>query len=356
MKNLFLTTLFLVTFFCHTSYAQNDSKPVYIISSIGDTTFGIGYIGWSQDYCSFKGLNSSEFRQISPEEVNTFRIIDGKKYISGQVPDFDGKIKWFFLEFLVDGKVDLFTIGNSERFYIQKEGGEILELNDNIQEIIKIEGKRYNKQDKRYIGKMKLLMSDAPELFPQIEKLENLNQRELVDLSVNYHNSVCTEYECINYAKKIPRITYKLELLTGVNKHSSEYTPQYGVLVHFWRPLANEKLYLKTGIVYSYDHKESSYNKNNEKVYGVKIPVRVQYVFGKKAFRPTVSLGYANIIYLMSSFEAGFLYSVLPNLELSCSASTEAILYQTLSFSNYLFDNNFPHSLNFGLVYKFKQR
>jgi len=94
MKNLFLTILFLVTFFCHTSYAQNDSKPAYIISSNGDTTFGTGYMGWSQDYCMFKKLNVSEFRLISPVEISAFRIIDGKNYVSGQVKDFDGKLKW----------------------------------------------------------------------------------------------------------------------------------------------------------------------------------------------------------------------------------------------------------------------
>jgi len=249
---------------------------------------------------------------------------------------------------------------NTNRFYyIQKEGGEILELDDNIREIVKIKGKRYSKQDKRYIGKMKLLMSDAPELFPQIEKIEYLKQTELVDLAVNYHNSVCSEYECINYTKKIPRVTYKLEVFSGVSMHSSVYTPQYGVVVHIGSPFTNKKLFIKTGLIYSFDYKAVSHfygyvNKNY--IYNLKIPISLHYVFGKKAFKPTLGFGFPTGLFLISSIQGGFLYSVSRNLELSCSASSDALLLQLSGESKYYFENNFPHSLYFGLVYKFKQR
>jgi len=347
-----LTVLLMLLSFTY-GYSQKDFKSCFIVNNHSDTIFGTGNISKNQEYCMFKKFDANEFKKLYPQDIHAFRIIGGKYYLSQQITENDGRLQWYFLEFLVDGKIDLFTITSSVRFFIKKENEPILELKDKISNLTKIDGSNYNIKDKRFIGQMKVYMSEAPALFPEIDNIDNLHQRDLVKLSMDYHKAVCNEYECVNYTKNIPNVTYKIEVLTGVNHHNNFYTPQFGILVHIWRPLRNERLYLKTGVLYSTRPYYKRIDKIEDKAdYSIKIPFSFEYVFGKKALKPTLAIGFSTGIFLCSSFQAGFTYTFSEKFEFCLNGSVDGLLSQVLWGTEELFNNNFGHSLSSGLIYK----
>jgi hypothetical protein len=333
-------------------YAQSGFLPSFIVSHQNDTLIGTGNMGKNQDYCLFKRFGSTDYTKYFPYQINAFRVIDGKYYVSRKIEEADEKEKWYFLEYLIDGEIDLFTISNSNRFFIKREGEGFFELNDNIDQEIEYKGGDYLVKDTRYLGYMKYYMADAPELFPEIEKMRDLNQRNMVNLSVKYHNAICNEYECVNYTKNIPDVTFKIELIAGATYHNAYYAPMTGLLLHIWQPLKNEKLFLKTGIIFSdRRHISKEYHQEDDFDYNIKVPFSFQYVFGKKPFKPTLAFGFPTGMYLVSSLQGGFIYSVSERFEFSLSGSLDGLLAFPFGLHEDIFDNNFGHTINFGLIY-----
>jgi len=337
-------------------FSQSSFYPSFIVKNSNDTIYGTGNISKNQEYCLFKKFDATEFIKYYPNEINAFRVIGGKFYVSKEIKESDGKSNWYFLEFLVDGKIDLFTISNSQRYFLKKENEDFLELYDNIKSIKEIDGKSYAIQNKNYLGYLRFYMSETPQLYPEIDKMNRLEQRKLVKLSVDYHNAICNEYGCVNYTKDLPKVTYKFELFTGVTHHNKYYTPQIGVLVHVWSPLTNEKLFIKTGIIYSdspYFRKES--DEINDYTYTIKIPISFQYVFGKKKFKPTFAFGWPTGIILISSIQAGFVYSISKKYEISLNGSLDGVVAALISEHHRIYNNQFGHSINCGIIYNFKK-
>lgn len=343
--------LIILFFSFYTSFTQTKFPPAFIVKSNSDTIYGVGDVSKNQRYCMFKKMGAKDYTKYSPGEISAIKIIDGKYYVSKQIEEPNGKTKWYFLEFLVDGEIDLFAIYSAERYFIKKEGKELLELDDDDKSIKRVDGKDYMVQDKKYLGYLRAYMSEVPELYPKINKMDVLDQRELIKLSVNYHEAVCDEYECINYAKNIPNVTYKLEFVSGVTYHNNYYSPQGGVLVHIWRPLRNEKLYLKTGILYA-DKMYGIKQIESEREYRIRIPFSFQYVFGKGNFKPTVAIGWPTGL-LVSSLQGGFIYSLNDTFEVSLNGSIDGLMLQSFGQTEGEYNNPFPHSFNFGLIYNF---
>lgn len=352
MNCKFLTSSGLILFCIQSLFSQAEFLPSLIVSHQNDTIYGVGNMSKNQEHCLFKSIDEEEYLKYYPDEINVFRIIGGKYYVSREITESNGKVKWYFLEFLVDGEIDLFAITSSGRYFIKKENEHFLELNDNIESVQAIKGKDYLIQDKRHLGYIRAYMSETPELFPKIDKMGRLSQRDLVNLSVDYHYAVCDEGGCVNYTKRIPKVTYKFELISGVTCHNNYYAPQVGFLVHIWRPLKNEKLYLKTGILYS-DRPDwkKDYYKEDKYDYSIKFPVSFQYVFGRKDFKPTISIGFPTGIFPISSCQGGFIYSFSRKFELSFSGSVDGLLSLPLGEHRNLYNSALGHTLSFGLIY-----
>ncbi|MFB6343914.1 hypothetical protein ACE1ET_19485 [Saccharicrinis sp. FJH62] len=355
MKLRFSITLGLIIFGFQSLFSQSEFSPSLIVNLQNDTIYGVGNVSKNQEYCLFKKFDAKEFTKYFPNEIKAFRVIDGKYFVSREIKESNGKVNWYFLEFLVDGEIDLFSINSSDRYFIKKENEEFLELDDNNKSIQNIDGKDYMVQNKKYLGYLRAYMSEAPELFPEIDKMDRLDQRDLVNLSIDYHNAICNDNECVNYTKNIPKVTYKFELMSGVTYHNNYYTPQVGFLVHIWRPLKNEKLYLKTGIIYSdRPYLKKDYDKEDEYDYSIKIPLSFQYVFGKRDLKPTIALGWPTGIFLISSFQGGFIYSFSEKFELSFNASIDGLIALPMDLHKELYNNSLGHSLNIGLIYNLK--
>jgi hypothetical protein len=355
MKVIQFLTLFLFLIILNVANAQEKFLSCYIVTNEHDTVFGTGNISKDQEYCMFQRYDKEINFKLEPEYTNSFRIIGGQYYKSFKIYDENGHQKWYFLEFLVDGEIDLYSISHSNRYFIKKKNDSIIELKDSGGNTTVIDGKYYMAKDYRHIGYMKALMAEAPEVFPKINKLKNLNQRDLVEISKDYHDAVCDEYSCIIYSKNMPKVTYKLEFIGGVNYHNNYYTPMGGILVHIWRPLTNERLYLKLGILYATRPNYNNYALTDDvSEYSVKFPISLQYVFGKKAFKPTIAYGFPTGIFLVSSIQGGFIYTLSNDFEVSFNASIDGILAILMGNQKEMFNNSLGHTFGMGLIYKFK--
>lgn len=354
-------------------YAQHKFKAAYIINNSGDTLLGTGAMGKSQDYALFRQIGSSDLKKINPGEIKAFREDEGKYYVSGIVWTEDSLLQPKFLEYLVKGKISLFSISKYDRFFIQKQEDSLIELPHSIKAYSDRYApahayrdtsgkagtstldlsKEYNIQDMRYIGVLKYYMQDAPQLNSKLENMGLPKQRELVKLMNDYHKAVCSDWACVNYSKVIPDARFTLELYSGMSRHNDYYTTHYGVMVHYWEPLLSTKLYLKTGLLYAQTpYFKRNFYMNPNYNYHLRIPLSIYYAFGNGSFKPTIGFGWPTGLFTISSLEVGFQYSVTKKFGINATASMDALQAWVQHRQRRLFDNTFGHSINAGLLYK----
>ena len=212
-----IITIITIILFPNFLFSQADFMlSGYIINNSLDTIWGEGYMSPVQTYCLFQPKNMQVTSQYAPNEIKCIRFIHGKSYVSKVTSTKKTKSRIFakdtiikkpemyFLEYLLDGKVDLFVLQefDRKRFFIEKSGMPINELE--FSEVIKVEnGIKYTYVNPRLKGYLLYYMSDSPSICEQIAKLNFICQSSLLNLSEEYHYSVCPNEECINYTKKL---------------------------------------------------------------------------------------------------------------------------------------------------------
>lgn len=187
----FLYILFAMSF-GNLLLAQVNFERGFVIGNDGDTTSG-----WIHDIspkvnareCHFKMNNQAELKVYNPSQISYYSIDNGKRYESFKV-DIGGGETQFFLEYLVDGVIDLLYLrgpGGFDHYFIQK-GQELLELKQR-ETIVYENGKRYKKVVPLFRSTLTYVMSDAPPLESQLTKTK-LKHKSLINLLRNYHNTI----------------------------------------------------------------------------------------------------------------------------------------------------------------------
>jgi hypothetical protein len=215
--------------------------------------------------------------------------------------EIDGK-KWF-LEYLIKGKVDIFYMRDKEgdHYYVEKE--DILLTEIPYEESIKyIDDKQFSYSSTKHMGILNYFMQDAPEIESQITSMKKPEHNELINLAKDYHEAVCKDEDCIVYGKKAAALKVNIEAVAGIVNYQNiddlidKNYFQAGIIVHFWMPRVNEKIYFKTGFLYSQFEKTDS-----ETFTQYKIPIHIGYMAPKTyRIRPTFSIGL-----LSPSYSAG---------------------------------------------------
>ena len=337
------------------SFTQEKFVTSFIIDIKKDTIWGSGNINVDQTFCMFKKYGEHEYKKILPNSIESFNIAEGSKYVSKEIIETNGKSNWYFLEYLIDGSIDLFVLKKYDRYFIENVQNKIIELKDSNKKYYKSNGIEYVYHDNKYIGYLRSYFKDTPELFPRIDKMEQLSQDKLVKLAVDYHKIIC-DSTCINYTKKTYPQTIQYEILTGLNYHTDFYTPQIGILLHIWRPLKNENLFIKTGLIYSVKpsirNNLQTYQSSLKPSYSLKIPLSFEYQYGHKNIKPIFAYGFTTGNWLISSLQGGFIAKINNNYEFTINCSIDGPLFLVRNMHSDVFDNNFGHSVNFGLIYK----
>jgi len=285
--------------------AQTDYRPGYIIKTTGDTIFGqIDYRGdlIMSNVCKFKDRELA-ITEYHPKDITAFRFIDSKYYVSSEINN-----RQVFLEYLIKGKINIYYLRDEigDHYYLDKEDVQLTEIP--YEEGIKyVDNKNVLYKSKKHIGILYYYMQDAPKLQSEINGIKKPEHQNLIKLAEDYHNAVCEGEPCVIYEKKQPFFKVNLEGVAGVVKFENvedikgKYYFQSGVIANFWIPRINEKLYFKTGFLYS--QVEDSIGKK----YGfLKIPAHIGYLAPKTyRIRPSVSIGL-----LSPSYSCGVLIRV----------------------------------------------
>lgn len=287
LRNLILSGLLLSTGILN---AQTDFRSGYIIKMTGDTIFGqIDYRGdlLMSELCKFRDKDNN-IKDYSANDIAEFRFIDSKYYVSREINN-----KKVFMEYLIKGKVNIYYKRDEkgDHYFIDKEDVRLTEIP--YEEGIKhVDNKNVYYESTKHIGYLKYYMKDAPELQSRIQSVKKPEHKNLIKLAEDYHNAVCDGEKCIIYEKKQPFLKVNLEGIVGVVNFENvddiddKYYFQSGIIAHFWMPRTNEKIYFKTGFLYSQPEQ------NGEKKKHIKVPVHLGYLAPNTyRVRPSVSIG-----------------------------------------------------------------
>jgi len=344
MKQFFILLLFLALTVMN-GYSQNDWKAGYIIKNSGDSVFGMIDNRDSKansNHCYFRKDEVSETIQYGPSELAGYRFNDGTFYVSKNIAAED-TIRKLFLEFLIEGRVNVFHYKDEKsHFFIEKEG-KLYELKNTT--IIKdIRGTKYYIDEKEYLVMLNSLMKDA-NMQTLIDK-SRLDSKSLIKIAKNYHERVCTDEQCIIYEKKIKPIhaTLGFQIGESINRFNfgDELISDYGLssslgcrvefenIINYYEKLSLQvDLTVQKFSKYNFKERDQyttlSYNGQYYTIYDntytdelksinidlkaveLKLPVVVNYTFSKGKFRPYVGLGVSNTFVLSQNKDFVFL-------------------------------------------------
>ena len=331
MKHFLILILFLGVAAMN-CYSQNEWKPGYIIKNSGDTVFGLIDNRDSKsnsNHCYFRKDRLSETTIFGPKDINGYRFNDGKFFITKDIPA-ENSTRKMFLEFLIEGKVDVFHFQDDKSHFFVEKNGKLYEL-INTTEIKEVKGTKYSIDRKEYLVVMNSLMQDA-NIQPIIYK-SKLESKSLINVAKNYHERVCSKEQCIIYEKKIKpihvnfgvqigesmnRFNFGDELLSDYSLSSSigcrlefenivGYAENLSVQMDFtlqqFSKYNLKDIYNFTTLTYNGQYYTIFNKKYNEDVQNInvdlkavvfRLPVVVNYTFSKGKIRPYLGIGVSN--------------------------------------------------------------
>jgi hypothetical protein len=292
-------------------FGQADFRPGYIILTSGDTIRGEINLRSSSAMskeCIFRTDDKSDSKKLHPDDLKEFRMDNGRYFVSRYLQN-SGQV---FLEYLVNGKLNLYYISESDvkRYYVQKEGDTIRELPEEVDYEYVNEVRRY-RPPRFSRGLLTVLTSDAPELKTEINGIDPRNQKELVKLAVDYHHVVCSNEECMVYRKKIP-FKISVQPLIGYTRYFTlnDGGFEYGANVNIWLPLENEKSYFRTGLFYGNFPAGigEEWNSGKDLEWYLRIPLGFRYLGPPHLLRPEISIG--PDLYISTNTFCGYTFNI----------------------------------------------
>jgi len=196
--------LIAVMFYSMPVLALKNFRAGKIITLKGDTLNG--YIKYEEDInlckiCLFKDDSSKPFRIFTPVEIRSFQFTkENRKFIADSILLVDHLVP-IFMEVVLVGHFRIYhykEMNLKDHYFINKLGDA---------RVIYLPFKRYylketydhglNKYSRiitrtttNHIDSLKMLLSDAPNIFDQIEKIEEPNFKNLKKLLYNYQLSL----------------------------------------------------------------------------------------------------------------------------------------------------------------------
>lgn len=201
IKKYFIAVL--IFYVCLFGYGQKNFLPGYVLKSDNDTLFGFIDLKTSNKNsksCSYAETIDQESVVFLPNEINGYRIEGSKYYVSKEIK-IKSDTKSVFLEYLIDGIVDLYYYREElkDYYFLEKED-KLYELS--IEEVVILDesGHPWIKEYNRYTGALMYVFQDSPETAQQINTTD-FNFKDLISITKTYHNSVCEGEACVNYTK-----------------------------------------------------------------------------------------------------------------------------------------------------------
>ncbi|HAM99044.1 MAG TPA: hypothetical protein DCQ26_10585 [Marinilabiliales bacterium] len=315
---------------------QNDFKPGYILKTTGDTVHG--YINLRSNYlngkeCEFRPVLIGESSFYLPGQILSYRVENTKMYVTKTV-ELDHKTQTLFMEFLVDGVIDLYYYKDlqNEYYFVEKEGA-LYPLTNEERELIR-DDVRYRQNSNQYKGMLTFIFNDAPEIATKINRTP-FEYKALINLTKDYHAMVCGNEVCIDYTKSTylkinlePTIGYihsSLGLETS-KERSKDDQPAIGLNLRFRPYKIKDSWNVLFGVNFSKNHfrkeftsllyVETEWLSRIELDYQtLRIPISVEYSFPTKKIQPVISLGFTSVFLMNREHEARYINTFTLNGE-----------------------------------------
>ncbi|MDR2840909.1 MAG: hypothetical protein LBV75_06555 [Paludibacter sp.] len=212
--------------------AQYDNyKSGYIVTLEKDTV--LGWIDFRTDkdnseICRFATDIDAKPTNYHPGEIAGYRFSEsGKYYVSHEIT-VDSVTKKVFLEYLLQGLINLYYYHDGTQMYFgfENQDGEMTVVTKKPDYI---DGTNLV-SDKKYVGYVTYIFRDYQPIVQQTKSL-GFNQRSFINIAKKYHNEVCTTgEECIVFENQHPDKTYmdvSLSLHAGVRQFTYVFSTAY---------------------------------------------------------------------------------------------------------------------------------
>ena len=158
----------MLAIFATTTMAQTNPKPGYIITNDGDTVRGIIDFRTNEKLskqCDFWANGGSEGKIYKPGDIEGFRFDNGGKYFVTRRLALFGDPQLYFVEFMVQGKMNLYCVAydRDEYFFFEREDGEMAQLTNRAfltSSSLQDEKDKLEEKKEQY-GKVKVLLQDS---------------------------------------------------------------------------------------------------------------------------------------------------------------------------------------------------
>ncbi len=372
-KTCFLIFLIFIQF-CIISYGQKGFKPGYIITNDFDTLRGFIRLKSNIENsgsCDFITGKNQPSKSYSPDDIRAYRIENSKYYVSKSVM-IDSSRQRVFLEYLVDGIVDLFYYKDlgREYYFIQKDTLLLPLTNKGSIVTVKEQGLRgeyeenYFKNSNQYKRILQYLFQESPDVLKEIPYTA-FDYRPLIKITKDYHNSVCKDHKCIDFTKSTNKSLY-LEPYFGIinswmglktsKDNVREIKPYLGLQLRL-KPFKGFSMWnLLVGLNYSTNNFQGDFE-NSLNQYGLpywirtkysilRVPITVEYTMPLEKLLPFVSISYDNVLLLSTDYEVVSVHGTNRNPEYTYfrkyqyGASFGFGVKYKLNNNNYLFLKN----------------
>jgi hypothetical protein len=324
MKGLVLLTITICL--STVGFSQADFRKGYVITNERDTLFGlVDYKVGTRPYkwCDFKEIKSQKITTYQPGEIVGYGFVFDKFFESREVLLLPEPSKLVFFEVIVSGTVSLYKY--EQNYFVEKNDEGLHKLTNEYIETV-IDGKSVFKNTNQHIITLNMLLSDCGSVSARNQKA-SLSEKYLTSLIEKYNT--CKGTPTATYKNKKVPVRSKFGIYAGVNisqldfvnknagydhldgSFDSPNSPAIGVSLDISSPRINERLSFHIGIQYF----NSEYNRFSQedngtktthstfKMQQVKIPLGIQYTFGRKDFSPFIAIGMSGTAYLSSDFK-----------------------------------------------------
>lgn len=213
--------------------AQDNFRKAFIITNTNDTVYG--FVDMKTDkrnaeLCRFKISESGEVRDYFPGNIIGYRFVDDGKFYVTRIVEIDSVKQSLFLEFLVEGKMNL--------YYYLKDRTDYYFFDDEEHDMVLVTKKtnqflQYNDlssyEDNKYKGVMAYLFKDV-NILSEKSREADFNRTTMIEFTKEYHDSICTTGgSCILFENDYKKLFVQLffSMYSGLQQQNHHLSSNY---------------------------------------------------------------------------------------------------------------------------------
>lgn len=362
MKKALITILLM--FFYFLLNAQSNFKNGYVVTLSGDSIHGSIKVQndvQNSEKCIFKD-ESDQIKIYKPGDIAAYRFENGRYYVSGFAEQ-KNVVRRIFAENLVKGKKSLFYFRDQAGYHylLSYHGDTLIEIPFRKRNIY-VSGVGYYEGPPLQTGFLRAYFKDEPSLYKDIDKIQQLNFNSLISLIEKYNQLVCGN-NCYTNNYKVPSVKMAIELQGGIEHvkfglSRYRYLPQAGGLLFLRIPRADNRLAIKTGLLY-YGYPGNTNYPVFPRFSIYTVPLQFEYVFSRdRVVNPKCDFGFDYIMTYYRGYSgngkalalagsAGVLFKISRSADFDVSLDSDIF---SLRLDTAFF---YAYSLNGGIYFKF---